>query len=286
MSTDSEYETGAASARAVSVPILMYHSVNEVPRSATRALSVHPAAFAQQLAYLRREGFTGITFGDLCERRREGVPLPSRPIVLTFDDGYADFVEEALPVLCAWGFPATVFVTTGWLRGAGRDPLTAPPDRMLCWTQVAEAAAAGIEIGAHSDNHPELDQISERRLRAELGEPRRILEDRMGQTIRSLAYPYGYSNRHVREVCREVGYLQAAAVANRVSSDHVDAFRVPRLTVRRSTSMSAFARTVRLKRVAVQYAPARTLTAGWAVARRTRSAVRQMRPTTSGSEGE
>jgi peptidoglycan/xylan/chitin deacetylase (PgdA/CDA1 family) len=76
--------------------------------------------FAAQLRYLRNQGFSGLTFGELCQRRPSGQPLPARPIVLTFDDGYADLIEEALPIMIEQGFPATVFVTTGWLRGAAR----------------------------------------------------------------------------------------------------------------------------------------------------------------------
>ena len=104
----------------IPVPILMYHSVNDFPAASTRALSVTPAMFAAQLRYLRNQGFTGLTFGELCQRRQSGQPLPARPIVLTFDDGYADLLEEAAPIMIEQGFPATVFVTTGWLRGPAR----------------------------------------------------------------------------------------------------------------------------------------------------------------------
>ena len=104
----------------VPVPVLMYHSVSDAPAASTRALSVRPAEFGAQLCYLRRQGFTGLTFGELGQRRRTGQPFPARPIVLTFDDGYADLIEEALPIMIEHGFPATVFVTTGWLRDAGQ----------------------------------------------------------------------------------------------------------------------------------------------------------------------
>lgn len=257
-----------------SVPILMYHSVNDAPATSARALSVAPATFAAQLRYLRRRGFTGLTFGELCERGRAGQPLPPRPIVLTFDDGYADFIEEALPVMIEQGFPATLFVTTGWLDDAGLNAVGTPPDRMLSWSQLAELETAGVEIGAHSHSHAQLDQISASKLRAELTDSKRALEDRLGHPTDSLAYPYGYSNKRVREFTREVGYLQAASVGNAVAIPAGDPFRVPRLTIRRSTSSPAFARTVNRRRIRLQYAPARVLTAGWAVARRTRSVAR------------
>jgi len=260
----------------ISVPILMYHSVSDTPTASTRALSVPPAMFAAQLRYLRDQGFSGLTFGELCQRRRGGHPLPANPIVLTFDDGYADFIEEALPIMIGHGFPATLFVTTGWLRGGERHMAGNPPDRMLWWGQLAMLSSAGVEIGAHSHSHPQLDQISEPRLRVELTMSRCLLEDRLGYPVRSLAYPYGYSSKPVREVAREVGYRQAAVVANTVAASACDPFAVPRLTVRRSTSPAVFARVANQQRTRLLYAPAQALTTGWAMVRRTRSVMRTL----------
>jgi peptidoglycan/xylan/chitin deacetylase (PgdA/CDA1 family) len=260
----------------VPVPVLMYHSVSDAPADSTQALSVRPAMFAAQLRYLRKQGFSGLTFGELCQRRRSGQPLPARPIVLTFDDGYADLIEEALPIMIEQGFPATVFVTTGWLRDAARYAAGTPLDRMLSWGQLAELSSAGVEIAAHSHSHPQLDQISEPSLRAELVGSRRLLEDRLGQPVCSLAYPFGYSSKRVRAVAREIGYLQAAVVANAVAESACDPFGVPRLTIRRSTSLAGFARIAHQQRVRLHYAPAHALTTGWAVVRRSRSTLRAL----------
>lgn len=260
------------------VPILMYHSVSDAPAAAARALSVRPKAFAAQLRYLRRQGFSGVTFGELCQRRRAGKPLPPRPIVLTFDDGYADLIEEALPILIEQQFPATVFVTTGWLHDAGRRAAGTAPGRMLSWAQLEQLAAAGveIEIGAHSHSHVQLDQTSGSRLRAELADSRKLLEDRLNRPVCSLAYPYGYSSKRVRAVAREIGYLQAAVVANVVAAPACDSFRVPRLTIRRSISPVVFARIVHQQRIRLHYAPAHALTAGWSAVRRARSGARTL----------
>jgi peptidoglycan/xylan/chitin deacetylase (PgdA/CDA1 family) len=258
------------------VPVLMYHSISDAPATATRALSVRPTVFGAQLRYLRRQGFSGLTFGELCQRRRAGQPLPARPVVLTFDDGYADLIEEALPILIEQEFSATVFVTTGWLHDAGRYAAGTPPDRMLSWVQLEQLSAAGVEIGAHSHSHVQLDQISGPRLRAELAESRHLLEDRLDRPVCSLAYPYGYSSKQVRAVAGEIGYLQAAVVANAVAASACDPFGVPRLTIRRSTSLAVFARVAHQQRIRLHYAPAHALTTGWAVVRRTRSALRNL----------
>jgi peptidoglycan/xylan/chitin deacetylase (PgdA/CDA1 family) len=267
----------------VPVPVLMYHSVSDAPAASTRALSVRPATFAAQLRYLRDQGFSGLTFGELCQRRRTRQPLPARPMVLTFDDGYADLIEEALPIMIEQGFPATLFATTGWLRGAARYAAGTPPDRMLSWGQVAELSSAGVEIGAHSHSHSQLDQLSEPRLRVELASSKRLLEDRLGHPVCSLAYPYGYSSKRVRAVARQIGYSQAAVVANVLAASACDPFGVPRLTIRRSTSLAVFARVVQQQRLRIHYAPAHALTTGRAVVRRTRSALRPLKDDLSSS---
>lgn len=261
-----------------SVPILMYHSVAEDPPAATRPLSVRPTQLASQLRFLRDHGFSGLTVTDLCERVRAGAALSERPVVLTFDDGYADTHEVALPLLIEHGFPATVFITTGWLRDAGTEAAGRPLDRMMSWTQVREMADAGIEIAAHSHSHPELDQLHDRALHAELHGGRALLEDGLGGAVPSLAYPFGYSSRRVRDAVATTGYRQALAVANDVADTAAvargDAFAVPRLTVQRSTSTERFGRIVQGDDVRRVFLRERALTRGWSLVRRSRSLLR------------
>ena len=133
----------------VRVPILMYHEIAPPTETHSR-LAVSPENFAAQLGYLRSAGFTTLTAAELSARLTTGAGrLPDRPVVLTFDDGYADFHRRAMPVLAQHGFTATLFVTTGWEQDA--DMRRSAPGRMLTRTQLAEVAAAGIELGsAHS----------------------------------------------------------------------------------------------------------------------------------------
>jgi peptidoglycan/xylan/chitin deacetylase (PgdA/CDA1 family) len=257
------------------VPLLMYHSISADPPPATRALSVRPADFERQLSFLRDNGFTGLTFGDLCTRLRSGAALPAKPVVVTFDDGYADMHSEALPLLSAYGFPATVFVTTGWIHDAGRWAAGSPLDRTLTWTQVRELADAGIEVAAHSHSHAQLDQLDITALREELDVSKALLEDALEETVPSFAYPFGYMSERVRETVA-ARYDQAAAVRNTAATASRDAFAMPRLTIRRKTAPVAFSQIVSCERLARHYSIDRVLTAGYSVVRGSRRAARRL----------
>lgn len=258
-----------------SVPILMYHAVDESAPPPLRRLSVATSSFARQIEYLAELGFTGMTFADFAESAVMGQKLPDRPVVLTFDDGYADFADNALPILAHYNFPATVFVTTGWVADAGPAAAGKPLGKMLTWAQVRELAVAGIEIGAHSHSHPQLDQCSDAQLRAELRVAREKLEDQTGHRVRSVAYPFGYSTPRVRKTVRAAGYECAASVANTQAQVSGDPFDVPRLTVRRSTSAADFASIISGHHREC-YRRDRLLTASWSAVRAVRRASRRI----------
>jgi peptidoglycan/xylan/chitin deacetylase (PgdA/CDA1 family) len=261
-------------ASSLRVPVLMYHEIADAARTTSR-FAVSPGAFAAQLAYLRDTGYTPLTAGALSAILADGIgKLPERPVVLTFDDGYEDFHSQAMPLLDQYGFTATLFMTSGWLAEAGRQRDGMRP--MLSWPQLAEAAHAGIEIGAHSSQHPELDQLPENLLREELHSSKSLLEDELGMSVPGLAYPYGYSNAKVRQVAREAGYAYAYAVGNTIATEKSGSFTLPRLTVQRATTLDSFSRivsghdTMMLQRD-------RVLTKGWAVVRRSKATLRAAR---------
>lgn len=256
----------------VRVPVLMYHAVADDPAGATRALSVSPGAFAAQMAVIAERGLTPLTTSELAARWRSGRPLPARPVLVTFDDGYEGVHRHALPVLVRHGFPATLFVSTGWLRGP--YDTGGGPDTMLDWDQVRELAGSGVEIGGHSHSHPQLDQLDEDPLRSELIRCAEILSDQLGSRPASFAYPYGYSSRRVREAVRETGYAQALAVGNGLARRAQGPYALRRVTVRRSTSATEFERLIQGRAIGRTFARDRALTKGYAMVRRARRAAR------------
>ncbi|MBZ9639161.1 polysaccharide deacetylase family protein [Streptomyces sp. PSKA30] len=251
----------------------MYHAVATYPNDATRALSVTPDAFAQQMAVIGDLGLTPVTTADLAARWRTGRPLPPRPVLITFDDGYEGVHRHALPVLAKHGFPATLFVSTGWLRGA--YDTGGGLDRMLDWDQVRELADGGVEIGGHSHSHPQLDQLDDDALRFELTRCRDIVAGELGALPVSFAYPYGYSSRRVRQEVRATGYAQALAVGNGLARRRQGPYALRRVTVRRSTGLEEFERLIEGRAIARTFARDRALTKGYAMVRRARQVRRK-----------
>ncbi|MYQ37164.1 polysaccharide deacetylase family protein [Streptomyces sp. SID4921] len=254
------------------VPILMYHAVGHRPAAGVYGLSVSPGAFRTQMEILARRGFTPLTTAALGGHWRTGRALPPRPVLITFDDGYEGVHRHALPVLAEHGFAATVFVTTGWLRGAYDEG--GAPDTMLDWEQVRELAATGLEIGGHSHTHPQLDQLGVAGLRTEAVRCRDIVTAELGAAPVSFAYPYGYSTRRVRESVRAAGFAQSLAVGNGLARRRQGPYALERVTVRRGTSAAAFARLVEGRSVGRAFAVDRVLTKGFAGVRGVRRAVR------------
>jgi peptidoglycan/xylan/chitin deacetylase (PgdA/CDA1 family) len=228
------------------VPILLYHAVSKTPGTHVAPFSVAPADFERQLDLLLEAGYRCVPFSTLVRQRRSPVRAPGdaapsggRTAVLTFDDGYADFATAALPALRARGLTATMYVTTGWLEGTPhRSP--GPEDPMLSWAQLPELEAAGVEIGAHSHSHPQLDTLGATALRDELRRPKELLEDELGHAVPSVAYPHGYNGRRVRRAVAAAGYETGAAVRNALYRADDDDFAVPRLMLMRSTPPAQF----------------------------------------------
>ncbi|MET7927924.1 polysaccharide deacetylase family protein [Streptomyces sp. NPDC055059] len=256
------------------VPILMYHSVAREPNDATRELSVTPEAFTEQLAAVADLGLTPLTTAELAAIwRSPGRALPERPVLITFDDGYEGVHRHALPVLAKHGFPSTLFVSTGWLRGA--YDTGGGLDTMLGWDEVRALAGAGTEIGGHSHTHPQLDQLDDDALGFELLRCKEIVADELGSVPQSFAYPYGYSSRRVRAAVRGAGFAQSLAVGNGLARRRQGPYALQRVTVRRTTGIEEFTRLVEGRAIARNFARDRALTKGYALVRRARQVRRK-----------
>jgi peptidoglycan/xylan/chitin deacetylase (PgdA/CDA1 family) len=191
--------------------------------------------------------------------------------VLTFDDGFADFAYVA-EWLASRHLPSTLYVTTGALRGRGRQSpdLALPPAAMLDWSQLAELAEMGVEIGAHTHNHPQLDILPDEVAAVEIRRSKEMLEDELGIAVPSFAYPHGFQSRRTRRAAASVGLRSACAVMNAFSSDADDVMALARLTVTRATTLPQFMAWLDGRGARVAPYRERLRTAVWRLARRIR----------------
>jgi peptidoglycan/xylan/chitin deacetylase (PgdA/CDA1 family) len=211
--------------------ILMYHEVSPVSRPGFAKYVIGPREFLWQIQWLKRMGFTAITLDQLCTARLWGGPFPKRPVLITFDDGFADSARYAAPVLLEHGFTATYFVVTdfvgrssNWLMRERR--LVLP---MMAWSAMRELQAHGIRFGAHSRSHPRLTELRDAACREELVGARHALEDGLGEIVQHLAYPFGCYDARVRDLAEEAGYRTACTTVpgRSGSEDLLQLRRVP-----------------------------------------------------------
>src|SRR5499425_544060 len=186
--------------------ILMYHRVAE---EAENPLCVTPRRFAEQMTWLKRHGLRGVGVGTLIDAMRTG---RQRGLVgITFDDGYTNLVEAALPELLRHGFTATMFICSGLLGGTSNWE-DVPPWPLMSADQVRELAAAGMEIGSHTVTHMRMARADTDQLKAEVNESKTSLGELIGAPLRGFAYPYGSMDEAAQQAVRDAGYDYACAV--------------------------------------------------------------------------
>ncbi len=214
------------------IPILMYHSISYSSHPKFERMIVSPMLFEKQMAYLSEHQYTPMTVTQLMlARTEEGHVWPEKPVIITFDDGFADFFTNALPILKKYALPATLYIATAFVNGTSRwlHREKETMRRMLTWEQVSEISANGIECGAHTQTHPQLDTMSVSQARQEIELSKKILEEHLKQEILSFAYPFGYHTTRVQQLVREAGFLSACAVKYAMSTENDDPFALARL---------------------------------------------------------
>jgi peptidoglycan/xylan/chitin deacetylase (PgdA/CDA1 family) len=252
------------------IPVLLYHSVDTRIRPEYRRWCVPTSVFDEHLDVIAAGGYTCLTVSELADHLRLGT-LPSKPLVISFDDGRLDFVDNALPALERHRMPATIYVVSGHI-GATSSWLPFPAERnepMMDWADLRSLSAAGVECGAHSHTHPELDTLSRADARSEIERSRRVLEDGLGAAVRSFAYPFGYHSASVLQATIGAGFESACAVKNRWSSDVDDPFAISRLIVEGTCTAEELNTLISTPPNSIDQRPA-LLGVGWRCVRRAR----------------
>ncbi len=215
------------------VPILLYHSVDETVPSVYSPYAVSPSLFDSHMHTISANGFVTLTVSELARHFRQKTPVPDRCVLVSIDDGLLDFGLGAMPVLQKYGLKATLFVVAGLVGKSSQwlEPLGQGKRPMLNWQQLRAFAGQGVEIGAHSLSHPQLDILNARQAAAEIGTSRKLLQDGLGQPVISFAYPHGYASQTTRNLVRLAGYECACRVRNAYTQQTEDQFGLSRINI-------------------------------------------------------
>lgn len=211
------------------VPILMYHRIASVSgdRNALPA-----EKFEEQLKYLSARGFHSITVETLQEHLLHGMPLPNKPVVLTFDDGYEDNFSVALPLLKQYGQVGNVFSIGNWIGKENRwENFGKALTRTMNESELADWRKDGHYVGSHTMDHPFLSDCDEERLHDELAESKRFFDTLNGKPTECLCYPYGDFNTTVIKEAKHCGYKLGLAIFYNVPLWTQDLLALPRIPI-------------------------------------------------------
>jgi peptidoglycan/xylan/chitin deacetylase (PgdA/CDA1 family) len=224
---------------AINVPILTYHYIRVNPDRNDRlgfALSVTPGDFAAQMDWLAQSGYHPITTEDLFAYLAGAQSLPSKPVILTFDDGYADFYTTALPILRSHDFRGVAYVVSGFVGTSG----------YMTAAQVREADRSGIEIGSHTVSHANLASLSAAAVRTQLVQSKSFLESVVEHPVVSFCYPSGKYTAAVASAVADAGFHDATTTRYGYSYTLANRYVWSRLRVSGGEPLEAFAAAVRV----------------------------------------
>jgi peptidoglycan/xylan/chitin deacetylase (PgdA/CDA1 family) len=229
------------------VPVLMYHrAASDGPDSLAR-WRIDPAALEHQLLFLRRRGFRSIEIEEWEWQRKHSGRLRGRPILLTFDDAYLDFYEVAWPIIYRNGFSAHVFVVTEKVgQRADWDASSGRPAPLMNWDQICLLAGQGATFGSHLATHIPANRLDSRSLLHEAVRSRHALQSVLGKEIRSIAAPYGISDRRITHVAEMAGYTRLFLDDYGVAPIYGDPLWTPRIEVRGGDSIETLAKWLNL----------------------------------------
>ena len=220
-----------------SLRVLMYHKVNDLPGN---PLTMPVSLFDEQMDQVRELGYTVVDLEAVLAHYVDGTPLPERAVLITFDDGYHDNLENAARVLRKYGYPAVLFVPIGYLG----DPLPLPHEERLAaqgilnrtidWDEVAELERQGIRIESHGISHRPLADLEVDEAAREIALSKFQLEERLGRPVRAFSYVKG-SEAHYKLVhlwlVRQAGYEVAFTAISGSNSPSTDPLQLRRYNI-------------------------------------------------------
>ena len=232
----------------------MYHVVSKSEDAKEKQFCCHPKAFKRQMAYLKKAGYEVVGIDELIhymissnEAHQTNKQIQQaklhRFVVITFDDGYLDTYENALPILAKLNFAATVFIVSGLVgkRNQWIGDEKYPEKYLMGWREIEEMKENGVSIGSHTISHRRLSTLDCEDAKNEIESSKKFLEDRLGTAINHFAYPYGDFNDSTVKMVIEVGYKSACSTKSGFNSKEVSLFELRRLDIFGTDSLLQFA---------------------------------------------
>ena len=221
--------------------ILLYHSIGAADRSDYLKLRVDNDSFNRQMEYLREKKYNVVPLTELINKLNSGAEMRGQKFIsLTFDDGYADNLEFAAPVLKKYGFSAAVFITTGYLDGRGRGDNYWDKWGYLTTENIRELVSFGFEIGSHSCSHRLLISLDDIGLRREISDSKKALEGTAKNKVTLFSYPHGAFNKRVENILKEEGYIAACTSITGFNDDKSNMLELRRIEIRSGDSLRDF----------------------------------------------
>nr|WP_255587228.1 trifunctional glycosyltransferase/class I SAM-dependent methyltransferase/polysaccharide deacetylase [Hephaestia mangrovi] len=231
--------------RAFRIPVLMYHRIADHGPEGLKDWRTTPRDFEHQLRFLRRRGYRSISIEEWEAGRTNSASLRGRPILLTFDDGYADFHDTAWPILARNGFSALVFVVTTKVGGvADWDAAYGDPAPLMNWDRIVTLHRDGVAFGSHLATHRAADRLPLAELTVEMEQSKQALEERLGVDVVSVAPPFGATNNRVEDACAAAGYRHVFEAEGDVARIWGNRWRIPRINIGGYESIHDFARLI------------------------------------------
>ncbi len=228
------------------IPILMYHSISEC-----RGTRPHPyfdintdiTTFSSQMRHLADKIYLALTLEDLPGWFQSPEAKTRKAVVITFDDGYEDFLTAAFPVLQTHGFTATVFLPTSRI---GETSQVIEGKRYLNWSHVSHLRRHGILFGSHTATHPQLALLNQRQIRYELDHSKTVLEGKLGEAIPCFSHPFAFPvenskyKQYLKQILKECGYTRSVTTILGTASSTSDLLFLPRIPVNRWDDIPLF----------------------------------------------
>jgi peptidoglycan/xylan/chitin deacetylase (PgdA/CDA1 family) len=238
----------------IGVPIFTYHSLD----SSGSVISTSSEQFRRQMEDLSKSDHQVLSLSEVAKCIRERRSLPSRSAVITFDDGFANLYDVALPILKEFQFPATVFLVTEFCGKNNQwygQPASIPALELLNWNQISEMAAFHFEFGVHTATHPDFTKTPFARLEEEILGARETIKGKLGKNEMAFAYPYG-KRTDAAEALVQNGFYAACSTemdfttrdSNRYFLPRIDMYYFSRNNRFSSIGTPAFQRFVHLRK--------------------------------------